>query len=73
MNRHKLSFDIGIIGGFTLLSMILTYPLILHLTTHIPFDGILPPSISEHWISMWGFWFIKHVVVEGGNGRSPPT
>jgi hypothetical protein len=61
---RRFSFHSMIIGGFVLLAIALTYPLILHLTTHIPFDGVLPPSISEHWISTWGFWFIKHVAVE---------
>jgi hypothetical protein len=64
MIMRRFSFHSIIIGGFALLAIALTYPLILHLTTHIPFDGVLPPSISEHWISTWGFWFIKHVAVE---------
>jgi hypothetical protein len=61
MNMRRLSLHIGIIGGFALLTTVLTYPLILHLTTHIPSEEVLPPSISEHWIWTWGFWFIKHL------------
>jgi hypothetical protein len=61
---RRFSFHSIIIGGFALLTIALTYPLILHLTTHMPFDGVLPPSISEHWIWTWGFWFIKHAAVE---------
>jgi hypothetical protein len=61
---RRLSFHTVIMGGFALLTMLLTYPLILHLTTHIPSDGVLPPSIAEHWVWTWGFWFVKHMVVE---------
>jgi hypothetical protein len=62
MNMRRLSFHIGIIGGFAVLAMALTYPLVLHMTTHIPSEEILPPSIAEHWIWTWGFWFGKQVV-----------
>ena len=61
---RRLRIQASVIGGFILLTVMLTYPLILHLTTHIPFDEVLPPSISEHWVWTWGFWFAKHVVAE---------
>jgi hypothetical protein len=62
MNMRKLGLHIGIIAGFVLLTMVLTYPLIFHPTTHLPSEEVLPPSISEHWIWTWGFWFVKQVV-----------
>jgi hypothetical protein len=62
MSMGRLSLHAGIIGGFALLTMVLTYPLILHLTTHIPSEEVLPPSISEHWIWTWAFWFGNQVV-----------
>src|SRR5919109_249785 len=64
MTMRRLSFHAAVMGGFALLTMILTYPLIFHLTTHIPSDGVLPPSIAEHWVWTWGFWFVEQTVVD---------
>jgi hypothetical protein len=47
-----------IIGGFALVTVILTYPLVFHLTTHIPVHKDWHPSGSEHWTSMWALWFV---------------
>jgi hypothetical protein len=62
--KHTLSSHAVVIGGFALLTVVLTYPLIFYFTTHIPSHMDLPPTIVEHWIWTWGFWFIKHLVVE---------
>jgi hypothetical protein len=64
MNMRRFSFHAVIIGGFFLLTVILTYPLILHLTTHIPVHKDWHPSGSEHWMWLWAFWFIEHRIVE---------
>ncbi len=61
---RRFSFHLAIIGGFVLLTVILTYPLILHLTTHIPVHKDWHPSGSEHWTWLWAFWFIEHHIVE---------
>jgi hypothetical protein len=61
---RRFSFHSGIIGGFALLTVVLTYPLILHLTTHIPVHKDWHSSGSEHWTSMWALWFIEHHIVE---------
>src|SRR5215216_3857340 len=65
MDMRKLSVHTGIIGGFALLTMVLTYPLLLHLPTHIPFHMEMPPAIAEHPMWTWGFSFIRELVVEG--------
>jgi hypothetical protein len=61
---RRLSFHAAIIGGFALLACVLTYPLIFHLTTHIPLHRDWHPSGAEHWTSMWAFWFIERRVAE---------
>jgi hypothetical protein len=67
MNMRSLSFHAVVVGGFALLTVVLTYPLVLYFTTHIPSHMDLPPAIVEHWTWTWGFWFIKHMVVEARN------
>src|SRR5262245_22467889 len=67
MNMRSLRGHLLVIGGFTLLTGVLTYPLILHFSTHIPSHVDLPPAIMEHWTWTWAFWFIKHQVIELGN------
>jgi hypothetical protein len=60
---RRLSFHAVVIGAFALLTVLLTYPLILYFTSHIPSHMDLAPAIVEHWIYTWGFWFVKHLVV----------
>jgi hypothetical protein len=61
---RRFSFHAVIIGGFALLTIVLTYPLILHLTTHIPVHKDWHPSGSEHWTSMWAIWFVAKRIME---------
>jgi hypothetical protein len=60
-----VSFYAIVAGGFLLITVVVTYPLILHFPTHIPFHEELPPAIAEHWMWTWGFWFITELVAEG--------
>src|SRR5687768_15261214 len=64
MNMRSFSFHTIIIAGFALLTVVLTYPLILHLTSHIPLHKDWHPSGAEHWTSMWASWFIEHCIME---------
>jgi hypothetical protein len=64
MNMRSFSFHTVIIAGFALLTVVLTYPLILHLTSHIPLHKDWHPSGAEHWTSMWATWFIEHRIME---------
>jgi hypothetical protein len=61
---RSFSFHTIIIAGFALLTVVLTYPLILHLTSHIPLHKDWHPSGAEHWTSMWASWFIEHCIME---------
>ena len=64
MLMRRLSFHAAIIGGFALLACVFTYPLMFHLTTHIPLHKDWHPSGAEHWTSMWAFWFIERRIAE---------
>jgi hypothetical protein len=64
MAMRRFSLHLAIIGGFGLLTVVLTYPLIFHLTTHIPVHKDWHSSGSEHWTSIWAFWFIERSILE---------
>jgi hypothetical protein len=44
--------------GYSLLALLLTYPLVRHLTTHVPGDGIDDPALA------WNLWWIKYSLVD---------
>jgi hypothetical protein len=58
-----LSFHALVLSGYALLTILLTYPLVLHLNTHIP-SYPSDPGIGDPWINMWAFGFIHQVVTE---------
>ena len=43
--------------SYGLLSLILTYPLVLHLTTHVPGDGIDDPALA------WNLWWVRFSIL----------
>lgn len=70
---RRLSLHALIIAGYTLLTFVLTYPMILYLTTHIPFNPYIStdfnskkeliPGVGDHWYFMWALGFIEHLLV----------
>ncbi|NIN69598.1 MAG: hypothetical protein GTO63_33930, partial [Anaerolineae bacterium] len=52
--------DLAILGLYLLLAIILTYPLVLHFTTHVPGDGSDDPAL------VWNLWWVKHALVDLG-------
>ena len=46
------------IGFYTLLSLLLTWPLVTRFATHVPGDGIDDPSIA------WNLWWIKTRLID---------
>jgi hypothetical protein len=50
--------DIVVLGLYLLLTIILTYPLILHFTTHVPGDGSDDPAL------VWNLWWVKHALLD---------
>ena len=55
--RHLL-----VLGLYTLLSVLLTWPLVLHLTTHIP--GV-PQWAFDESTFVWNIWYFKQALIDG--------
>jgi len=53
--RHLL-----VIGLYSLLALVLTYPLALHFTTHVPGDGGDDPALA------WNLWWVKYALLDLG-------
>jgi hypothetical protein len=51
-HQHKPRRGLLIFAAYLLLSIILTLPLVLHLTTHLPFGG-------DAFQTVWDFWWLK--------------
>jgi len=52
---------LAIIAGYTVAALLLTWPLLRHVTTHVPGDGIDDPSLA------WNLWWIKVRLVDQVN------
>ncbi|TKJ31041.1 MAG: hypothetical protein CEE40_03035 [Chloroflexi bacterium B3_Chlor] len=50
--------DIAVLGSYLLLTVILTYPLVFHFTSHVPGDGSDDPAL------VWNLWWVKHALVD---------
>ncbi|MGB3906585.1 MAG: interleukin-like EMT inducer domain-containing protein [Anaerolineae bacterium] len=50
--------DIAVLGTYFLLTVILTYPLVFHFTSHVPGDGSDDPAL------VWNLWWVKHALVD---------
>ena len=47
---------------FTALAVVWTFPLILHLSTHLP-----GPDIGDNLLSLWNFWSMRTAMANGTN------
>jgi hypothetical protein len=57
IHRHSLVKHLFVLAGYTLLSLLLTWPLVTRLTTHVPGDGIDDPAL------VWNLWWIQERLV----------
>jgi hypothetical protein len=64
MDGRNIALHIVAIGGIAVMTVVLTYPLILHLTIYIPYHRYLEQSAGDHWVFMWAFGFVERMVVE---------
>jgi len=55
--RKKIRFHLLVVGGYTLLTLFLTWPLPLHLATHIPGEATWAFDESTFIWNMWWFKF----------------
>jgi hypothetical protein len=61
MQRQQIWLHILVLGIYTLLALLLTWPLVTHFTTHVPGDGIDDPALA------WNLWWIKERLVDQRN------
>lgn len=56
----------AVVSGYAVLTVLLTWPLIIHLTTHIPVNpDIRPPSLfGDHWVYLWLLWIINRLPMD---------
>jgi hypothetical protein len=63
-----------VLGAYVLLTLVLTYPVVLHPSSTIPIAHQIPkwaPGDGDPWQSLWGFWFFQHALAT--SGRIPFT
>lgn len=58
-----LKIHLGVLFAYMLLTLILTFPLITKLSTHVAGDGIDAPPLT------WNLWWVKYALVD--LGRNP--
>jgi hypothetical protein len=56
--RPRWSEHLVVLGLYLALTVLLTYPLILHFNTHVPGDGSDDPAL------VWNLWWVKYAVVD---------
>jgi hypothetical protein len=47
--------------AYLLIALAVTYPLVLHLGTHLPGDG------RDAWQNVWNYWWLRRALAEGRN------
>ena len=57
---RKYRTDIFAFSAYILLAIVLTYPLILNLTTHVAGDGSDDPALA------WNLWWVPHAIINLG-------
>ena len=58
---RPLSRHLWALSLYILLALVLTWPLVRHLTTHVPGDGIDDPALA------WNLWWLRERVVDQAN------
>ncbi len=61
MNRSRVRLHLGVLALYTVLAVILTWPLAAHLGTHVP--GV-PQWAFDESTFVWNIWQFKHTVVD---------
>ncbi len=56
--RLLRSTDLWVLLGYLGLTLLFTYPLVLHFTTHVPGDGRDDPAL------VWNLWWVKHALLD---------
>jgi len=61
---RRIRTHLGIIGAYAALALGVTYPLVLHLATHVPMPAYLHAEPWRHvyWFHLWSLWLAKQQV-----------
>src|SRR5947207_7599351 len=51
---------------YALIAAVMTFPLVLHLATHVPGDG------GDALMNYWGYWWVRQALAAGGNPLRTP-
>lgn len=51
---------LAVLAAYLALALLLTYPLLLHFTTHVPGDGGDDPALA------WNLWWVPHALIDLG-------
>src|SRR5437762_1573082 len=55
--RLPLRTHLLVLGGFLLLTLVFTYPIMLHFDSEVPFGG-------DAWQHIWNLWWVKHALLD---------
>ena len=70
--RGPFVVHLKVLGGYVLLALALTYPLVVNLGSAVPAAAQGPgwrPGDGDPWQSLWGIWLLKHSLA--ATGRIP--
>lgn len=58
--RRRWQIHVLTIGVYTLLALALTWPVVVHLGSHVPGNGVDDPPLT------WNLWWVKHALLQLG-------
>ena len=63
---RRIRIHLGIIGAYAALALGVTYPLVLHLGTHVPMPSYLHAEPWRHvyWFHLWSLWLAKQQIAQ---------
>lgn len=59
-SRRAWLTHVGIIVAYAFLALVLTWPLVAHLSTHVPGNGVDDPPLT------WNLWWVSHALLDTG-------
>lgn len=58
---RRLTFHLCLLSTFLVLTLVLTYPLITHITTHVPGSDLWA---FDEYTFIWNIWWFKHALLQ---------
>jgi len=60
LSRRHWQIHISVVLTYALLALVLTWPLVTHLITHVPGNGVDDPPLT------WNLWWVRYAILEQG-------